>query len=62
MDPDNDNVMDNLNVLDDDISRVDGVVVLEVGMKFKDKNEMFDFYKRYAYHVGFPARTIFKKG
>ncbi|XP_022880995.1 protein FAR1-RELATED SEQUENCE 1-like [Olea europaea var. sylvestris] len=53
---DNDNVMDNSNILDDDIAGVDGPIVPEVGMKFKDKNEMFDFYKRYAYATGCKAR------
>ena len=25
-------------------------------MKFNDENEIYEFYKRYAYHVGFPVK------
>lgn len=32
------------------------MIVPEVGMKFKDENEVYDFYKRYAYKVGFSVR------
>ncbi|XP_022861207.1 protein FAR1-RELATED SEQUENCE 5-like [Olea europaea var. sylvestris] len=31
-------------------------IVPVVGMKFKDENEIFEFYKNYAYRVGFPVR------
>ncbi|CAA3020519.1 Hypothetical predicted protein [Olea europaea subsp. europaea] len=34
----------------------DGTIVLEVGMKFKNENEVYEFYKKYAYNVGFPVR------
>ncbi|XP_022853902.1 protein FAR-RED IMPAIRED RESPONSE 1-like isoform X2 [Olea europaea var. sylvestris] len=38
----------------------DGVIVTvplpEVNMKFKEENEIFDFYKRYAYDMGFLVR------
>ncbi|CAA3008225.1 Hypothetical predicted protein [Olea europaea subsp. europaea] len=37
----------------------DGPTVLEVpevGMMLKDEKELWDFYKRYAYHIGFPIR------
>jgi len=27
-----------------------------VGMKFRDHSEIFEFYKTYAYSVGFPIR------
>ncbi|XP_022880535.1 protein FAR-RED IMPAIRED RESPONSE 1-like [Olea europaea var. sylvestris] len=32
------------------------VIVPEVGMKFNDENEIFNFYKRYAYDMGFLPR------
>ncbi|XP_022875445.1 protein FAR1-RELATED SEQUENCE 5-like [Olea europaea var. sylvestris] len=32
------------------------IVVPTVGMKFADETEVFEFYKRDAYHVGFPIR------
>ncbi|XP_052195759.1 protein FAR1-RELATED SEQUENCE 5-like [Diospyros lotus] len=31
-------------------------LVPKVGMKFNNENEVFEFYKGYAYHVGFPVR------
>ncbi|XP_052195252.1 protein FAR1-RELATED SEQUENCE 5-like isoform X1 [Diospyros lotus] len=31
-------------------------LVPKVGMKFKDENEIYKFYKKYAYHVGFPIK------
>ncbi|XP_052169880.1 protein FAR1-RELATED SEQUENCE 4-like isoform X2 [Diospyros lotus] len=31
-------------------------IVPTVGMKFRDYNEIFEFYKTYAYNVGFPVR------
>ncbi|CAI9784926.1 unnamed protein product [Fraxinus pennsylvanica] len=32
------------------------IIVPSVGMKFKDEIEMFEFYKNYAYQVGFLVR------
>ncbi|XP_022850810.1 protein FAR1-RELATED SEQUENCE 5-like [Olea europaea var. sylvestris] len=32
------------------------IIVPSVGMKFQDENEVFEFYKNYAYQVGFPVR------
>ncbi|XP_022845322.1 protein FAR1-RELATED SEQUENCE 5-like [Olea europaea var. sylvestris] len=32
------------------------IIVPRPGMKFKDENEIFKFYKKYAYQVGFPVR------
>ena len=29
-------------------------LVPKVGMKFNDENEIYEFYKKYVYHVGFP--------
>ncbi|KAL2492850.1 Protein FAR1-RELATED SEQUENCE [Abeliophyllum distichum] len=51
-----DKVRENVNVLDDDIVGKNSVIVPKVGMKFNDENEIFEFYKRYAYLVGFPIR------
>ncbi|XP_022850711.1 protein FAR1-RELATED SEQUENCE 5-like isoform X2 [Olea europaea var. sylvestris] len=53
---DNENVEDNMNQLEDEIAKGDGNIVPKVGMTFKNENEMFDFYKAYAYVVGFPIR------
>ncbi|XP_022885082.1 uncharacterized protein LOC111401538 [Olea europaea var. sylvestris] len=49
-------MLESVNLVDDEIGGEDGMIVLEVGMKFNDEKEMFDFYKRYAYNVGFPVR------
>ncbi|XP_022873511.1 protein FAR1-RELATED SEQUENCE 5-like [Olea europaea var. sylvestris] len=32
------------------------IIVPSVGMKFQDENKVFEFYKNYAYQVGFPVR------
>ncbi|XP_022871612.1 protein FAR-RED IMPAIRED RESPONSE 1-like [Olea europaea var. sylvestris] len=53
---DNEIVSNNINVVDNNALRGDGEIVLEVGMTFKDENELFDFYKQYAYAVGFLVR------
>ncbi|XP_073126370.1 protein FAR1-RELATED SEQUENCE 2-like [Henckelia pumila] len=34
----------------------DSEIEPKVVMKFKNENEVFEFYKMYAYHVGFPVR------
>ncbi|CAA2994581.1 Hypothetical predicted protein [Olea europaea subsp. europaea] len=51
---------DNTKLQGDDGTKGDGVIVTmpvpEVGMKFKDKNEIFNFYKRYTYNMGFLVR------
>ena len=31
-------------------------LIPKVGMKFSDENEIYEFYKRYAYDVGFPVK------
>lgn len=51
-------LMDNAVNLEDDNNNLatDFTIVLEVGMQFKDEKELFDFYKSYAYEVGFPIR------
>ncbi|XP_052172312.1 protein FAR1-RELATED SEQUENCE 5-like [Diospyros lotus] len=49
--------MENVDGLDDEILEEDSeIIVPQVGMKFKDANEIFEFYKKYAYNVGFPVR------
>ncbi|XP_022866686.1 protein FAR1-RELATED SEQUENCE 6-like isoform X2 [Olea europaea var. sylvestris] len=52
----NEKMLESVNVVDDGIVGLDGMIVPEVGMKFSDEKDMFDFYKRYAYNVGFPVR------
>ncbi|XP_022883491.1 protein FAR1-RELATED SEQUENCE 5-like [Olea europaea var. sylvestris] len=52
----NANVEDNMSLCVDETRGEEDVIVPEVGMKFNDENEVYDFYKRYAYEVGFPVR------
>lgn len=56
MKPKNENVEDNMNACEDEMRGSDGVTALAVGMKFTDQKEVFDFYKKYAYNVGFPVK------
>lgn len=51
-----DNVMDNMEKLGDKMLGGDGPIVPKVGIKFKDENEIFEFYRRHAYELGFPIR------
>ncbi|XP_022865312.1 protein FAR1-RELATED SEQUENCE 5-like [Olea europaea var. sylvestris] len=53
---DNENLMDNVIMLEDDNVGGDATIVPEVGMKFNDEKELFEFYKKYAYEVAFPVR------
>ncbi|KAL2533589.1 Protein FAR1-RELATED SEQUENCE [Abeliophyllum distichum] len=53
---DNEPVGENENILDDEKLWEDSAIVPKVGMKFKNDNEIFEFYKRYAYCIGFPVR------
>ncbi|XP_022845345.1 protein FAR1-RELATED SEQUENCE 5-like [Olea europaea var. sylvestris] len=53
---DNENITDSINIVEGVTSVRDGVIVPAVGMEFKDVTEMFDFYKKYAYGVGFPVK------
>lgn len=48
--------MDNLNISGNENVGGDVAVVLEVSMMFNDEKEILEFYKRYAYAVGFPVR------
>ncbi|XP_022862756.1 protein FAR1-RELATED SEQUENCE 5-like [Olea europaea var. sylvestris] len=52
------NVVEKVNILGDEIVATDDVPlrVPEVGMKFNDENELFDYYKKFAYAEGFPFR------
>ncbi|KAL2456336.1 Protein FAR1-RELATED SEQUENCE [Abeliophyllum distichum] len=52
----NETVRENENILDDDILGEDSAIVPIVEMKFKDDNEVFEFYKSYAYLLSFPIR------
>ena len=42
--------------LNEELSGEDNDLVPKVGMKFNNENEVFEFYKRYAYHVDFPIK------
>ncbi|CAA2986484.1 Hypothetical predicted protein [Olea europaea subsp. europaea] len=53
---DNENMEDNMNQLEDEMVEGNGSSVPKVGMTFKNENELYDFYKAYAYAVGFPVR------
>ncbi|KAL2466779.1 Protein FAR1-RELATED SEQUENCE [Abeliophyllum distichum] len=53
---DNEPVEENENILDDEKLGEDSAIVPKVGMKFKDDKEVFEFYKKYAYCIGFPIR------
>jgi len=54
---------DECPTLNDELPGEDNDLVPKVGMKFNDENEVSEFYKRYAYHVGFPIkRRNLKKG
>ncbi|XP_022852997.1 protein FAR1-RELATED SEQUENCE 5-like [Olea europaea var. sylvestris] len=55
MDSDIENVEDNVNVVENDTVG-DGLTVPEVGMQFNDEKEVYDFYARNVYAVGFPVR------
>ncbi|XP_022888418.1 protein FAR-RED IMPAIRED RESPONSE 1-like isoform X1 [Olea europaea var. sylvestris] len=50
------NVTNDMNIVEDEMSGGDGAIVPKVGMMFMDEKEMFEFYKRYAYDVGFPVK------
>ncbi|XP_022856495.1 protein FAR1-RELATED SEQUENCE 5-like [Olea europaea var. sylvestris] len=53
---DNENMPPSMNLMENDMLGGDVAKVPEVGMKFEDENKMFEFYKRYAYDIGFPVR------
>ncbi|XP_022885539.1 protein FAR-RED IMPAIRED RESPONSE 1-like [Olea europaea var. sylvestris] len=50
------NLMDNVITLEDDNVGGNAAIAPEVGIKFNDEQEWFEFYKKYAYEVGFPVR------
>ena len=49
-------IRDDINRLDDELLGEDGPLVPKVGMKFNNENAVFDFYKSYAYEIGFLVR------
>ncbi|KAL2506125.1 Protein FAR1-RELATED SEQUENCE [Abeliophyllum distichum] len=54
---------ENGSALNDVMCGEDGEIVPKIGMKFKDDNEVYEFYKSYAYRLGFPIRKRnLKKG
>ncbi|XP_022893072.1 protein FAR1-RELATED SEQUENCE 5-like [Olea europaea var. sylvestris] len=53
---DNENAMENLNMVDNENVGEDVALVPKVGMTFSDEKEIFYFYKKYAYAVGFSVR------
>ncbi|XP_022852432.1 protein FAR1-RELATED SEQUENCE 6-like [Olea europaea var. sylvestris] len=57
------NAVENANLLrDDNVVKDDASLQApEVGMKFNDENELFDYYKKYAYAEGFPVRKMNSK-
>ncbi|KAL2518127.1 FAR1-related sequence 4 [Abeliophyllum distichum] len=48
--------MENFPGLNDDWVEEPNEIVPEVGMKFKELDEAFEFYKNYTSSVGFPVR------
>lgn len=52
----NDNVTNDENEVANDRVGGDDVKMSEVGMMFNDENDTLDFYKHYAFQVGFPVR------
>ncbi|XP_022883224.1 protein FAR-RED IMPAIRED RESPONSE 1-like [Olea europaea var. sylvestris] len=53
---DYENVTVSINVVDGENSVGDGMIVPEVGMEFKELKDMFDFYKKYSYAIGFSIK------
>ncbi|XP_052173721.1 protein FAR1-RELATED SEQUENCE 5-like isoform X2 [Diospyros lotus] len=55
---DNEEIFENneCHALNDELPGEHSDLVPKVGMKFNNENEVFEFYKRYAYHVGFPVK------
>ncbi|XP_052210450.1 protein FAR-RED IMPAIRED RESPONSE 1-like [Diospyros lotus] len=49
-------IREDMNTLDDELLGEDGPFVPKVGMKFNNENAVFNFYKSYAYEIGFPVR------
>ncbi|CAA2970434.1 Hypothetical predicted protein [Olea europaea subsp. europaea] len=56
VDCDNENIHHNLKILENENVAGDVASEPNVGMMFNDEKEMLEFYKRYAYAVGFPFR------
>ncbi|XP_022889102.1 protein FAR1-RELATED SEQUENCE 6-like [Olea europaea var. sylvestris] len=56
MESDIENITEFVNVVEDETSGGDGLQVPQVGMLFKHEEDMYNFYKKYAYAVGFPVK------
>ncbi|XP_022876790.1 protein FAR-RED IMPAIRED RESPONSE 1-like [Olea europaea var. sylvestris] len=50
------NIMKPMNKIGGETLTGDGIIIPEVGMLFKNEQDMYDFYKKYAYTVGFPVK------
>lgn len=48
--------MDDDGLAEETLGVENEIIVPQVGMKFADEKEVFEFYKKYAYQVGFPVR------
>ncbi|XP_052193928.1 protein FAR1-RELATED SEQUENCE 5-like [Diospyros lotus] len=44
--------------LNDSLPEEDSDLIPKVGMKFNEEKDVFEFYKRYASHVGFPVKRM----
>lgn len=53
---DDENVIDNTRLLGTGATGGNCAIVSEGDRKFKDENEIFELYKRYAQDFGFPVR------
>ncbi|XP_022855392.1 protein FAR1-RELATED SEQUENCE 5-like [Olea europaea var. sylvestris] len=53
---DNDSVAENAIRVEEETLGHNGPILPKVGMMFNDEKQLVDFYKRYAYDVGFPVR------
>ncbi|CAA2939539.1 Hypothetical predicted protein [Olea europaea subsp. europaea] len=52
----NENVADYMNRDEEETLRQNDPIVPKVSMMFNNEKEMFEMYKRYAYHIGFSLR------
>lgn len=52
----NEKLTESVNVVEGVTAREDVIIAPEVGMLFKSKVDMYDFYKKYTYAVDFPIK------
>ncbi|XP_022868627.1 protein FAR-RED IMPAIRED RESPONSE 1-like [Olea europaea var. sylvestris] len=52
----NEKLKESMNIVEGVTARRDVIIAPEVGMLFKSEVDMYDFYKKYAYAVGFPIK------